>query len=141
MYTTLHLQSTWIEKGFHAKLDAAKHAAEIERQDNLRSCQTRIEEQDKKIIARETELTQSYADNIEKRLQKKLDDNMESFEQHTKNDIDARLANTMVRLEHTHQGAKDELKTTITSNTLALEKKLQYQLQAAQNTTAKRYTV
>ncbi|KAF4140361.1 hypothetical protein GN958_ATG10437 [Phytophthora infestans] len=130
------LQSAWIEKRFNAKLDAAEQAAEIERQDNLRSCQTRIDEQDKKITARATELAQSHADNIERRLQKKLDDTIEAFEQHTKSDIDTRLVNTMARLEHTHQGAKDELKTTFTSSTSALEKNLQYQLQAAQNTTA-----
>ncbi|KAF4132990.1 hypothetical protein GN958_ATG17746 [Phytophthora infestans] len=130
------LQSAWIEKRFNAKLDAAKQAAEIERQDNLRSCQTQIDEQDKKITARATELAQSYADNIERRLQKKLDDTIEVFEQHTKRDIDTRLVNTMARLEHTHQGAKNELKTTFTSSNSALEKNLQYQLQAAQNTTA-----
>ncbi|KAF4142205.1 hypothetical protein GN958_ATG08381 [Phytophthora infestans] len=90
----------------------------------------------KLVAARATELAQSYADNIERRRQKKLDDTIEAFEQHTKSDIDTRLVNTMARLEHTHQGAKDELKTTFTSSTSALEKNLQYQRQAAQNTTA-----
>ncbi|KAF4143407.1 hypothetical protein GN958_ATG07366 [Phytophthora infestans] len=78
----------------------------------------------------------SYNAHNTTRLQKKLDDTIEAFEQHTKSYIDTRLVNTMARLEHTHQGAKDELKTTFTSSTSALEKNLQYQLQAAQNTTA-----
>ncbi|EGZ17242.1 hypothetical protein PHYSODRAFT_331249 [Phytophthora sojae] len=126
------LQSDWIEKRLNAKLDAARKAAEAEQETNLRACEILYEENATEIDKKDAELAQLHAGTIEQRLQKKLDDALQSFRRQGQQRIDTRVVESMVQLEQAQQAAQGRLAATMIANVSSVVEKMQRQLRESQ---------